>query len=46
MQDQTSLTNFTLHTPWVSNLQPTRLFYVACDHIYDLCVYYKTFTVI
>jgi hypothetical protein len=25
----------------VSNLQPTRLYYVACGHIYKYCVYHK-----
>jgi len=28
----------------VSNLQPTRLYYVACSHIYKSCLYQKKYT--
>jgi hypothetical protein len=26
---------------WVFNLQPTRLYYVVCGHVYKSCVYHK-----
>jgi hypothetical protein len=36
---------YTFNT-WVSNMRPARLYYAARDHICELCMYYKNFTLI